>query len=299
MSLLPARAPPPPPRAPRFLTVREKQWLAKLRQWCCPESQDWEDNLLGIRDDYGNYPDDYWPYVSYLDTLWEETVPCKKPDIDATESGRTPRRPDGGAPSREPVRRGTGPPMPQAFPDWPSPRSVLPQKPYFASSTSNARLRGVLLAGQAQRRKEAATAAWIGADNELVNKPVSFHIEVPGQGRAENETIMVQLRVHTTGKGDMDFYLELPPEHATEIQNTLEELLKPDGRLTRHTLVYYGNKTARPPNDKIIATRTSTQEAWDFGAMTARIKKHLLERSKDPQGYNTFIIHIQCPCPIR
>lgn len=295
MSLLPARAPPPPPRAPRFLTVREKQWLAQLRQWCCPESQDWEDNLLGIRDDYGNYPDDYWPYVSYLDTLWEETVPCKKPDIDATESGRTPRRPDGGAPSREPVRRGTGPPMPPAFPDWPSPRSVLPQKPYFASSTSNARLRGVLLAGQAQRRKEAATGASEGS--RLINRSVDFYVEVPGKEESEIVSVDVTLRKQTTGTGAMEFYLEMLPRTVTKIEEALRNILIPGGRLTRHTLVYFGDEKRLPATDKIVDTRSSIKDAWNIRDMAKTIKEYAETYAKNPSNHARLRIQVACPCP--
>ena len=69
---------PPPPRAPRFLTEDERQWLAQLRQLTCPGTKYWVDHLFGIRDAYGNYPDDYWPYVSHLNTWYEGTFPCNK-----------------------------------------------------------------------------------------------------------------------------------------------------------------------------------------------------------------------------
>lgn len=120
-----------------------------LRQSYCPRSEEWKYWERDLIAKHGGLPDDYWPYVADLNKSWQEMLPCEN-------EGPTPRPPDNGPTPREPVRRGTGPPMRPAFPDWPSPRGVIPQKPYITSSISSARLRGVLLAGQEQRRKAAA-----------------------------------------------------------------------------------------------------------------------------------------------
>lgn len=290
------RSAPPPPRAPRFLTEREKQWLAQLRQWCCPDSKDWEDNLYDIRDANGRLPDDYWPYVSYINTWWEGTVPCNKADIDATESGMTPRRPDGGAPPREPIRRGTGPPMRPAFSDWPSPRGVIPQKPYITSSISSARLRGVLLAGQEQRRKAAATGT-SQAPLPLIKMYVAFYVEVPGEEKPKVASVDVTLRKHTTGTGAMEFYLEMLPRAFRKIEAALTNILNPEGRLTRHTLVYIGNDKRLPASDKIVATRSSIKDDWNILDMATRIKEYAETYAKNPANDRTLRIQVQCPCP--
>lgn len=303
MSVRPA---PPPPRAPRFLTEDERQWLAQLRQLTCPGTKYWMDHLFGIRDAYGNYPDDYWPYVSYLNTWYEGTFPCNK-----AESGMTPKGSDGGATPREPVRAGTGPRMPSAFPDYPSPRSTIPPKSSTYADGGGARLRGVLLAGQAQQRKAAATGAPFAAeaagvkDGAPLQQSVHFYVEVPGEENLKKAMMMVVLlKKKQTGSGKMDFELEIDANSKYAMKINLVDLLtvpvyrNPRGKPTPHTLVYTGDrKMASPPSEAIVAMRYGKEERWRFDDMVETIQKHLTAFAKgDKNTFKSFNVYIQCPC---
>ena len=287
-----ARSAPPPPGAPRFLTEAQKEWLKNLRQVCCPGTERWNEQLYDIRDANGYFPDDYWHYVSYLNDWWKGTLPCNGQD-----SGMTPKGPGGGATRPEPVRPGTGPQMPPAFSDWPSPREVIPQKPYFASSTSSARLRGVLLAGQAQRRKAAATGL-----TPLMDRYLAFYVApMPGSGeeKVKVTSVDVSLRTEITGKGNKDFKLIMQDESFEEIKETLEKILHPGGKLTRHTLVFIGNVGSKPTSNTIVATRSSIKADWDILEMATTIKTYYETYAKDPAKDKTLRIQVQCPCPTK
>ena len=287
MSVWPAEPAAPRPRG--RLTEGERQWLYALRQSFCPSSEEWKYWERDMIAKYGGLPDDYRPYVAYLNESWQEMLPCEN-------EGPTPRPPDNGPTPREPVRRGTGPPMPPAFSDWPSPRGVIPQRPYLASSTSSARLRGVLLAGQAQRRKAAATGT-LQAPLPLINMYVAFYVEVPGEEKPKVTSVDVTLRKHTTETGATEFYLEMLPRTFKKIEAALTNILNPKGRLTRHTLVYIGDDKRLPASDKIVATRSSIKDDWNILDMATRIKEYAETYAKNPANDRTLRIQVQCPCP--
>lgn len=302
MSVLSAA--PPPPRAPRFLTNDEKLWLAELRQVCCPGTECWENHLYDIPDANGRLPDDYWRYVSYLNDWWQGTFPCNR-----AESEMTPKGSDGGPMPREPVRPGTGPAMPPALPDWPSPRGVVPSR--SSADGASARLRGVLLAGQAQRRKAAATGAPFAAeaagvkDGAPLQQSVHFYVEVPGEETLKQAMMMVVLlKKKKTGSSKMDFELEIDANSKHAMKNNLVDLLTlpvsrdPRGRPTPHTLVYTGDrKMASPPSEAIVAMRYGKEERWRFDDMVETIQKHLTAFAKgDRNTFKSFNVYIQCPC---
>ena len=175
---------PPPPRArdsDKF-DDKEIEFLKVLRRHYCVDSEEFQSWLRRMKQG-GRKPPNEIEVMRDLKNMEDKLPGC---DEEAEKERIVPRR--SFVPYVPPVPQPDPGPnvMPQAFPPQPAQPAppALPALPANqpppayrqpgqsgAPAPGQARLRAVLLAGQAQRRKEAATAAWIGAHNELVNKP--------------------------------------------------------------------------------------------------------------------------------
>ena len=135
------------------------------------------------------------------------------------------------------------------------------------------------------------------ANELLVEQKQELALRVDDLEETKVTSVDVTLRKHTAETGAMEFYLEMLPRTFRNIKVALTNILKPEGRLTRHTLVYIGDEKRLPTSDKIVATRLSIKDAWDIRDMAKRIAEYAATYAKNPANDPTLRIQVQCPCP--
>ena len=154
--------PQPPPAPGPALTPAEIEWLKSLRQLYCPQSEAFQEELNKMLVERGGQTPSNLLQVLYLiEGVPNKMEPCNHSDILPREahnlaSPPPPQQDPGLLLPPAPIRLPQPPPQPA-----PNPFALQPQRQPGTVTPSTAplqtRLRAVLLAGQAQRRKAAAT----------------------------------------------------------------------------------------------------------------------------------------------
>ena len=306
--------PQPPPAPGPALTPAEIEWLKSLREFFCPQSEVFQEQLNKMLVERGGQtPSNLLQVLHLIEGVPNKMEPCDRSDILPREEHNLapppPPQQDPGlmlppAPIRLPQPPQQPVPNPFALERQPATRSP-------AAAPVPTRLRAVLLAGQAQRRKEAATGAPFAAeapkvrDGASLQQSVHFYRQVPGEEPLKKAvTTVVLLKKNQTGPGKMDFELEMASDSKYAMKITLVDLMtvpvyrSPRGKPTPHTLVYTGDRQmASPPSESIVATRNEKEERWRFDDMVETIQKHLTAFAKgDLNTFKPFNVYIQCPC---